>query len=134
MKVTCNATTGDKLPGKYFEHGYSRSSSFDLVSGNEYIVYGISLWLGFVLYLVVGEGRRPHWYPADLFEVTSKRLPSCWYFEFLGSKELFELQAVFGYEELIYQDEHFDQLSNLEDLALQIFETRRIEIEACLDE
>ena len=128
MRVVCEANVGTALPPRYFERGFTQSSAFDLTIGTEYIVYGISFWLGFPLYLIVGEDRRPHWYPAELFQVSRTELPGCWYFAFFGSKD--DLNAVCGYDELVNKWDHYDQLSNLDQHALEVFEVRRQEIDS----
>jgi|SRR5882672_1967034 len=129
MRVVCKASTGDALPINYFERGYTPSSRFDLVKEDEYLVYGISLWLGFILYLIIGNGQRPHWYPAELFQVSQAELPKCWYFAFLGHEGA--LNAIWGYDELVNSPEHYDQLSNLEPEAEEVFHMRRQEIDTC---
>ena len=126
MKVECQANQGDALPDSYFDRGYSRASRFDLKLGNHYSVYGICLHLGDILYLLLGEGQRPGWYPAELFEVIDGKLHSSWHYTFLGFES--ELNAIWGYNELVNDSEYFDQLSNLEDPALIIFEKRRMEL------
>ena len=66
MRVTCRANTGDALSDKYRESAYTRISRFDLLIDGEYLAYGICLWLGVLVYLIVGEGGHPSWYPAEL--------------------------------------------------------------------
>jgi hypothetical protein len=127
MKVLCTSNSGTSLSAKHFECGYTASSAFDLVPGTEYTVYGICLWRSLLLYLIVGQGSYPHWDPAELFQVTHPQLPNGWYFAFFGYEV--ELNAISGYDELVNKREYFDQLSNLETPALEIFEMRRREID-----
>jgi hypothetical protein len=129
MRVICIANTGDKLPPKHFEPGGTNPTSrFDLAFKKEYDVDGIALWRGLLAYLIVGEGQRPAWYPSDLFEVVERKLPSNWCFAFFGQDDDVWLNAIWGYEELM-STEHYDQLTDMEPQALEMFWKRRLEIE-----
>ena len=127
MKVVCTSNSGGSLSDKYLKSGYTDSSVFDLQPQLEYSVYGICIWRNLLLYLVVGEGSLPHWDPAELFQVIDSRIPESWYFAFFGYSE--ELNAIWGYSELVNNEKYFDQLSNLEDPAVEIFHVRKREID-----
>lgn len=130
MRVLCTANNGSSLSQKHFEESYaSLSSDFDLEIGKEYIVYGIILWKGFLLYLILGEGMFPHWYPSELFSVTRNEMPPDWYFVCRREEEGFEVNAVWGYEELVNAEDHFDELSNLEKRAIELFVERKKQID-----
>jgi len=130
MRVLCTANTGSRLTAKHFERNYaSPSSEFDLETEKEYIVYGIILWKGFLLYLVLGEGMYPHWYPSELFSVTRNELPPDWYFARRREEEGYEVNAVWGYEELVNTEGHFDELSNLQKTAIDVFLERKQQID-----
>jgi hypothetical protein len=129
MKVICTGNSGENLPPRYLGHGYSRATAFDLVIGTEYTVYSICLHQGSLAYLLAGEGpgRRPEWYPAELFQVTNGELPSIWQYAFYGFES--QLNAIWGYDELVNVPEYFDDLSNLEESAELIFWKRQQEID-----
>jgi hypothetical protein len=130
MRVLCTANSGSNLSAKHFERGYaSPSSEFDLEVGKEYVVYGIILWKGFLLYLILGEGMFPHWYPAELFSVTRNELPPDWYFVRRREEDGFEVNAIWGYGELVNTEDHFDALSNLEKRAIDVFVERKKRID-----
>src|SRR5688500_190576 len=127
MKVLCTADDGNCLTDKHFEAGYTPSSEFDLDIGKEYVVYGICIWKGLLSYLLMGEGLHPHWYPSELFSITQRELPPDWYFAYFGDSDGRDLQALWGYYELINSEDHFDELSELEKDALQVFLIRKAE-------
>jgi|SRR5215813_7409137 len=127
MQVKCLGNSAEALPDMYFEHGYTKFSSFDLDVGNTYSVYGISRWVGLLLYLVVGRDQRPHWYPAELFQVTRTTLGSGWHFNFFGAED--QITAIWGFQELVNDSEYHDRLANLEPDALEKFEMRRKEMD-----
>jgi hypothetical protein len=130
MKVICIANSGDKLAPKHFAVGYSTSSIFHLVVGKQYVVYGIALWRGLLSYLIVGEYERPGWYPSDIFEVINPRVPTTWHFAFFGQNDETWLNAIWGYEELT-NPQHYDELVNLDKIALEVFEMHRKETDDC---
>jgi hypothetical protein len=129
MRVLCKTNSGRDLSGNHFESGYTPSSEFDLEIGKEYVVYGICIWKGFLTYLIMGEGLYPYWYPSELFSVTRNDIPPDWYFAHFSEKNGVDLQAIWGYYELISADEHFDELSNLEKRAIGIFMARQKQID-----
>ena|SRR2546423_874979 len=129
MRVACTTDSGRDLSADHFAKGYSASSSFDLTPGKEYVVYGISLWRGLLLYLILGEGQRPAWYPAELFSVTRSEIPSGWYFAFFSPKDGAGLSGVWGYDELVNREGYFDMLAELDREAAEVFERRRMLID-----
>jgi hypothetical protein len=48
-----------------------------------------------------------------------------WYFPFLNQRTESEVRAVWGYEELVNNEQHFERLAELEPEALEIFEKMR---------
>ncbi len=130
MRVLCKANNGRSLSAKYFDRNYaSPSSDFDLDPGREYVVYGISLWKGLLLYLIIGEGMYPHWYPSELFSITRNEMPSGWHFTRRSEDEGYQVTAIWGYAELVNEEEHFDDLSNLEKSAVELFVERQRQID-----
>lgn len=129
MRVLCKANSGQNLSDQHFESGYTTVSAFDLEIGKEYVVCGICQWKGLLTYLIMGEGLYPYWYPSELFSVTRHDMPPDWYFARFLDQNAFDLQAIWGYYELISVEEHFDELSNLEKKAITIFMARKKEIE-----
>ena len=114
--------------------GYTPGSQFDLAAGQAYTVYAICTWKACaLLYLCAGEGDgNANWYPAELFELTDGSLPSSWKFGYYGFDS--DVSAIWGYEELIEGNEHFDLLAEHHDQAVSVFTRRRTEIDAELAE
>ena len=129
MRVLCKSNSGRDLSAKHFAIGYTSSSEFDLEKGKEYVVYGIILNQRLLSYLIVGEGSWPSWYPAELFSLTRKDLPENWYFAYLREDEGFVVNAIWGYEELVETENHFDGLSNMNKLDIELFLKRREQID-----
>jgi hypothetical protein len=132
MRVLCKYNSGGDLTPNHFDIGYTSESEFDLKKGKEYSVYGITLSKGLLSYLIVGEGLAPHWYPAELFIVTRSELPASWHFAALSEKDGYVVNAIWGYEELVATENHFDDLSNLEPDAMKVFVERKRQIDESL--
>jgi hypothetical protein len=129
MRVLCTTNRGSNLSVRHLKSGYTASSEFDLEIGREYIVYGISLWKGLLAYLIIGEGMYPHWYTSELFSISRSEVPPGWHFARRSEEEGYDTTAVWGYEELVNSEDHFDDLSNLEKTAIDIFVERKKQID-----
>lgn len=130
MKVQCKENSAKDWLDSLGKLGYSGESQCDIAIGESYTVYGMCLEGEALLYLLVGVGGRPAWYPAVLFEVRDTTLPSSWHFAFWGRDRSFRVKAVWGYSELINEECHFDALSEGDRQALEIFGERRVSIDA----
>ena len=65
--------------------------------------------------LVIGDGiRRPYWIPVDLFEITDKSIPSNWSFTVVRGHLV---RALWGYDSLISDPNHHDDLINRKEQA-----------------
>ena len=134
MKVRCLNNTGHSLPATYFSIGYTRQSEFELVVGQTYSVYGMCLSRGVLEYLIDPQAdAKPNWYPAVLFEVKDAGIPQSWRFSFNARNEEYGVPAIWGYEELVSSENHFDGLGERDVEALRIFFRRRVEMEAEAD-
>jgi hypothetical protein len=74
MRVRCESNDASRLTAERF-HGVTPASQFDLFAGQEYVVCGIMLSGSLLSYLIIGEGKFPHWYPAEVFSVNRSDLP-----------------------------------------------------------
>jgi hypothetical protein len=133
MKIRCLFNRGKDLPLKLLPIVGFPQTEFDLIIGEEYTVYAISLWKNIQKYLVMPvESSSPTWYPADLFEVADHTIPSCWFYDYHGYYEEGKpsgLVGLWGYHELIFEKNHFRELVELEGLALKVFNMRKKEID-----
>ncbi|WP_117215857.1 GNAT family acetyltransferase [Allorhizocola rhizosphaerae] len=82
----------------------------------------MSLYAGALMVLILDDTRLPYWYPIQLFEVADPALPNEWLFADYGNSE--HLQAIWGYEELIREESHYDALLERDADALRIFMER----------
>lgn len=128
MKVKCIASTGDKLLLSTINNsGDSPETRYPLKVGEVYVVYGQHIYKSVLSYLLIGTYENlPSWYPAELFEVVDSMLPIEWYYQY-DAKSV--LSAIWGYNELVLTENHYDDLIEREDKAIRIFLKRKKEID-----
>ena len=129
MRVQCKNNEGSLFFRNAVKKGHDRKTVYKgvLINSN-YIVYGIIFYEGSILYLLYDEYKMANWYPAELFEVTEGHIPKGWCYNFLGYKE-FGLSAVWGYNELVNDENHYDGLAEQENSAFELFLKRKTEID-----
>jgi hypothetical protein len=144
MKIRCIYNTGEALRvyenrplnkdelGRFGATGYTE---FGLTIGKEYIVMGMILGEGTLVYLI-DDGGYVSAYPYPLFEVVDQKLPASWYFKTLNNSDAnYPYQeAVWGYYELVFDDTHYEKLVDFEEEAVQVYFRRKIELEKELAE
>ena len=128
MKIKCVANDGKVLSHIYGVLGDSDETKYPIKIGEVYNVYGQKIFKGTLNYLIVGTRENlPSWYPVELFEVVDSLLPLEWYYEFYGYDCL--VNAIWGYKELVLEENHHDELLEREDKAIRIFLKRKKEID-----
>lgn len=144
MKIRCINNTGEALRayenkpldkdelGRFGATGYTE---FGLTVGDEYLVMGMLLGEGCLDYLIDHVGYVSA-YPYPLFEVVDNKLPSSWFFKSLkNTDENYPYrETVWGYYELVFDDDHYGQLVEFEEEAHRTYFRRKIELEKELEE
>lgn len=124
MKVKCIEVSGVNLLPNTIRLGYSIEADFELKLHDVYTVYGMSLWDGSLHYLIQVSDYNPSWFPAELFTVEETKIPENWYFSFPLSNDV---NAIWGYKELVDGSDHYDDLIERVDKALVLFNKRKKE-------
>ncbi|MDF2804278.1 MAG: hypothetical protein K0S61_4183 [Anaerocolumna sp.] len=128
MKIKCIANTGNLLSPAAKALGNSNETKYSVKIGEVFNVYGQHLFKGVLSYLVIGTYENlPSWYPVELFEVVDPMLPLEWYYGFYGYDNL--ISSIWGYKELVSDENHHDELIEREDKAIRIFLKRKKEID-----
>ncbi len=128
MDILCEKNTGYMFSPKIVREGDQTLTSFNGITLNTtYSVYGIMIYEEGIYYLIYDDFKMPNWYAADLFIVKSSALPEKWYFNYFGQDE--NLTAIWGYEELVNDDQHFDGLGEQEEEDIKIFHERKNELD-----
>lgn len=132
MEVICHKQDGYLLSPKEVRNGKETMTHYEGISlGRKYLVYGISLYEEGINYLLYDDFSMPNWYPAELFDVTDSRIPVDWHYKYSGNDE--SLTAIWGYEELVHSETHYDDICEQEVNAVQLFIRRKIEIETWME-
>jgi hypothetical protein len=131
MKVLCRFNTGKavrqkKLPPTYFAafHGESEETIFNVSIGKEYPVFAIASWQSVIILLLADEAHKPNWYSIELFSVTDARLPEDWFFSNRVANE-HGVEAIWGYERLVSDPNHYEALIERHREAVAIFEQEK---------
>ena len=81
--------------------------------------------------LVTDDYDDPSWYPIQAFTVADGTLPDGWVFRVFpgvepgGKPGEYQVQAIWGYTEMVYSDEHNDLLMDRQAEARAIFYAAR---------
>jgi hypothetical protein len=129
MKVLCKYSANKDVPSAAVTNTGLPTTVFDVVVGREYVVYAQAIFASRLLYLIdPDESCRPNWYPPELFEITDGSIPASWKFAFYAGQFINDLGAIWGYEELISNDDHFNGLAERDAAALEHFARLKLRI------
>ena len=128
MKIKCIANTAAGFSEYTLLHmGCSIDSSLPMKVGDVYLVYGQMIVDGILQYLIQGSGEYlPSWYPAEIFEIVDSQMHFETYFRYRSNEEI---SAVWGFKELVDNENYIDDLMERESYAVEIFLMRKEEIE-----
>ena len=132
MRVKCLCNTGIGFSEYTQMHmGCSINTKLPLEVGDIYVVYGQIIFKGILQFLIKGKYEDyPSWYPAEIFEVIDNRLYFDWFFQYYRNEEV---SALWGFKELIFDEQYLDKLMNREKEALKIFLERKKEIDEWIE-
>lgn len=131
MKLRCLYNNPETVP-----EGISGNFSHGLVLEKEYMVMGITLTTDGIQFLVDQDGR-PSWFPEGIFELTDNSLPDSWFYnsrkggvQHGNLPYLTSAMRIWGYKELVLDEEHYIDLFERVPAALDIYKLRKNEISA----
>lgn len=119
MTLDCIENHARVLGTRHLALGFTDRSRIPLKVGKEYVALGMILWGGVLAVLVFDEDGLPSWYPLEFFAVRNSALSPDWRFTKGDSGER-SVQAIWGYEELVVNGEHYDELNEREPRAIEI--------------
>jgi hypothetical protein len=127
MRVKC--VTIKDIPQDCFKL-LGTDTSYDLVPGKDYVVYGIMLdtsFLRFPLYLLSGEDHYywPYHYPAPLFNVVDARISRHWVYSFEEDRVGNSFDMNFLFREWVNDPLFFTNLFEGEPEVARIFDHYR---------
>ena len=131
MKVLCKNNDPDNVP-----LGVPNSFNFGLELGKEYLVMGMVL-AGKQLWFLMDEKSSPSFFPHQLFQITDASMGPKWHFKLYSKDDgifPFGKEAMWGYYDLCFDENHYEGLVDREPIALQLYFRRKIELEKELTE
>lgn len=120
MIATCVINNVQSLPPNPL--AYNQSAVIHLSVDTEYAVCAMSIYAGALMVLVSDDTGLPNWYPVQLFRVIDSRIPGDWRFASYGESR--HLQALWGYDEMIEDEQHYDAILSRDPDALEEFFSR----------
>jgi hypothetical protein len=137
MKVKCktlSVTEKITFPSSAQVFEITPDTSEYLEVGKIYTVYGISIWMHGLNYLLdiplAGTGKTyPKWLNVEYFDIVDSSLPNNMHFRYFGESDKRGVVALWGYKELIYEYDHYERLIEREESAIAIFAKRKQEID-----
>lgn len=125
MRVKCIKNRGAALPKDCLDpiSGFDEKTRFALIIGKEYIVYGFTLYLGYVWYYLCDENYTyyPFWNPAPLFEVVDNRLSRFWRYNHITGSNHEKTNVIVAFKEWVNDPFYYDKLTNGEESAIAQF-------------
>ncbi|MGA7237067.1 MAG: hypothetical protein WBY44_15375 [Bryobacteraceae bacterium] len=125
VQTHCEKNSIAGLPPKYLDAGFTTRSVLHITVDKDYAVFGMAVWKDTLRILISDDNGLPNWYPIELFSVKDARLPDDWLFAFFGNDESSHLQALWGYRNLVIDEQHYDALVERDERALAIFAQER---------
>ena len=124
MKVKCIENKVLLLPDE-IKKNYSISyPEFSVLVGKEYVVYGMTLNLGYIWYYLCDEhfDYYPVWKPSSFFEVVDSRLSRYWIYSYQVHPDI-ETYPVIAFPEWANNLDYYDKLTDGDDPEVAIFKT-----------
>ena len=132
MKVRCLATTGSGINTFTLSNiGDLTKTEYPLEKDEIYTIYAQVLFKNVLHYLIIGTYEDlPSWYPAELFEVVDHQVHLEWYYNYEVNSVV---SGLWGYKEIVLTDNHYDDLIERTDEAIEVFLKRKKEIDEFIE-
>ena len=127
MKIKCVSNTNEFLIQKNANINHLENYEDNIIIGKEYIIYAISYYENHFNYLMYDNSLKPNWYFSELFDEIDNQISSTWFCKIFNQKKM--LKAIWGYKELVNIENHYDDLLEREQVALDIFYKRKKEMD-----
>lgn len=127
MLLKCVAEVGADLGPYELGLFYTPETRFDLTRGCLYRAYGMMLHSSALIALTTDDYGAAAWIPLQAFTVEDPSLPSGWLFRHFprfprgGSPGNVNIQAIWGYPELVRDLTHNEALMDRDPTAMAIF-------------
>lgn len=104
--------------------GIGDETEFAVTAGRDYIVYAITVFLGYPWYYVCTDDGVPYpkWTPAPLFEVVEGSISKYWEYGYLRNEQNKLAYPIFAFKEWARDLFFYDRLTDGDPLATEVFE------------
>lgn len=86
------------------------------------------IWQKILMYLICDDSDLPSWYPAIIFEVDDRRIPTHWQFNYFNNSE--SIEAIWGYPQIVEQKAHYSGLIERDHNTIAVFFNAKAEIDS----
>ncbi|MFX3646267.1 MAG: GNAT family acetyltransferase [Paenibacillus sp.] len=95
----------------------------------------MAVWDTYLYYLIKPDHEEPDlnidpvWYPYEWFEILDHTIPKMWSFSHSAQSDENDLSLLWGYKEIVIDDEHEQGIMERNKKALEIFYRRKMEMD-----
>ena len=134
MKIKCVNNSGKALPQRLKDArlGLSEATQFHVTVGREYVVYGVTIFLGDVWYYICDDSFSyfPVWHPAIIFSVVDGRISRFWTAAYRPSDQSSDEAFVVSFSEWASDGHFYGRLTDGETDAVQLFKNYKQKMDA----
>ena len=129
MKVKCKTNKAEvAFKGKSLPFGTASDSVYGVDIDVIYTVLGMVIWKKELSYLIY-TGDFIELCPYQLFEVINPKLSNSWFFKSYSLNDGYDVEAVWGYYEFCFDEEHYENVVSNNREGMDIFFKRKKQIE-----
>jgi hypothetical protein len=125
MRIECVSNLAKLLPDELIrpEIGLGRDHVYSLRIGKQYVVYGITWFLGYLWYYICDEDNLfyPVWNPSPLFTIVDNRLSSFWHLGIYASAAGEHPMPIFAFKEWVENPSFYDRLTDGDNTTVAVF-------------
>jgi hypothetical protein len=124
MRIKCVENKVAKLPEEIIKNYSISDSNFPILIGKEYVVYGMTVHLGYVWYYICDEiySYYPTWSPSPLFEVIDGQLSRFWIYSYKEGMRTV-LSPWWTFPEWADNPDFYDNLTDGDEREVKIFKS-----------
>ena len=122
MRIKCIENRVNSLP-KYVYDNYSISyTNFSILIDKEYVVYGMTLHLGYIWYYIADEDYSyyPIWNPSPFFQILDGRLSRFWVYSYM-KEENADQSVMIAFSKWANDSDFYEKLTDGDKKEIEIF-------------
>lgn len=122
MRVVCVENKVASVSKEILDNYFISYERFDVSIGKEYIVYGMTVYLGTIWYYLADDtySDYPIWHPSSLFDVVDGRLSRHWRYSDQGGERAVKRPRI-AFPEWACDPDFYARLTDWEEKEIAIF-------------